>query len=114
MSGAEWLHIVISILSGGALAAAATSYVLLRKLRPDIKRTEAETGEIEARSWVLLVQAQGDRITALEAKLKAREDERERERQRIDDLEDEVEELRDWIKARGLVPPERKRAKKAT
>ena len=114
MTGAEWLHIVISIFSGGALAAAVTSYVLLRKLRPEIKKTEAEAGEIEARSWVLLVQAQGDRITTLEAKLKAREDEREAERKRVDDLEEEVDELRSWIKKQGLVPPERKRAKKAT
>jgi len=44
---------------------------------------------------------------------RAREDEREAERKRVDDLEEEVDELRSWIKKQGLVPPERKRAKKA-
>ena len=112
MSG-DWLHILIGLLSGGAVGGFVANYIAIRKLRPDLKKTEAETINLAAESWVKLVRAQDERITALEAKLKAREDERERERQRIDDLEDEVEELRDWIKARGLVPPERKRAKKA-
>ena len=106
------MHILLGLLSGGVIGGLVANYIAIRKLRPEIKKVEAEVGEIEAKSWMLLIQAQGNRITILEEKLKERESQREEELQRIVDLEEEIDELRDWIKARGLVPPERKRARK--
>ena len=89
---------VAALLGGGGIAAILDH------------RNKAKIADVDA--WCKLIEQQGNRIDKLTSRVATLEAQVEARDKRIDELEEEVDELRDWIKAQGLTPPPRKRARK--
>lgn len=100
----DWGNVLSGLLGGGLVL----GIVALLKVKPDNRKTNAEADRTGAEAWTLLVKAQTEDIVRLRLRIEALEGERAANEQRIEDLEVEVEELRDWIKEQGLTPPPRK------
>ena len=95
------LHVVTALISGGLVA------ILMY---PATKRkTDSEANKTSAQAWAILVNQLATRITKLEDALSAGGIKVNEQDTRIDELEQEVDDLRDWIKCQGLTPPPRKR-----
>jgi hypothetical protein len=117
----DWQAIITALVS--LLSAAAGAYAMLRKMRGEIDKQKADTSKTAAEAWVMLVQEQRQEINGLrqemdelKAMLMVRDEQRMAERAeyntRIDELELEIMELREWIMTQGLIPPERKSKRK--
>lgn len=91
--------LITGLLSGGGVAAWFQA------------KNQKKSVDVEA--WCKLIEGQGNRIDVLSARVATLEAEKEARDARIDELEAEIDDLRDWIKAQGLTPPPRRsRARK--
>lgn len=100
----DWILLLVSLVGALVAGGLGLNYAAFRK-------AGSEAGKTEAEAWALLVSnlservnSQGARIMALEAGSAAKE-------VRINELEDELEELREWIIKQGLTPPPRRRTR---
>lgn len=95
------MHIITALLGGGLVA------ILMY---PATKReTNARTDKTAAEAWALLSENQMKQLAALLLRVECLEKEQAVKDLRIDDLEQEVDDLRTWIEGQGLTPPPRKR-----
>ena len=102
MTFADIALYIVSALVGGGLVTIL--------LYPATKRkTDSEANKNAADAWATLVNQLAIRITKLEDALSAGGIKVTEQDTRIDELEQEVDDLRDWIKCQGLTPPPRKR-----
>ncbi len=102
--------------AGGLITASITAYIAWRKLRPDIRKTDAETAGLVGQAWLDLLTPMREEIASLRASvselkqdIKARDQQRKADQKRIEELETEVAELRQQLDDLGHQPRIRKR-----
>ena len=114
----DWLNLLVSLLAGGAVGAIVTQYIAVRKLKPEIDKTDAETAEIIGKAWQGIVdQLRADleharsEIASLRAaqaemavQLEERDQQRDKDRRLIRSLQKQVAALRAQIADLGHEP----------
>ena len=96
------LIVFVEILVGAILGGGGV--IAFFKLRPENRRTDAETTRVITEMWETLYKQLERRVTELEGQHDA-------DQTRIGELEAEVDDLRAWIEQQGLTPPPRKRSR---
>jgi hypothetical protein len=99
--GALITAIIIAIAAGLVGGGGVAAYL---RVRSQNKVDGADADKAAAESWVMLITQLQNRVTALETVVKTKDS-------RIDDLEAEVAELREYMQQNGLNPPPRKNRK---
>jgi len=110
----EWSGLIQGV-AGLLLGSGIASYIAWRKLRPEIRKTEAETAEIVGQAWQELLNPLREeiaslrkRVTELECEIQKRDEQRSADQLRIKELEDEVAILKSQIQELGHKPRTRR------
>jgi uncharacterized protein HemX len=116
----DWTPIIAAIIAGvlsGGGVVWFTFRAQNRKTEAEARKAEAEAENTDRLGEIQQAQAIIGMWKELYAQLEKRVADLEtvdKEKQtRIDDLEEEIQELRDWIEQQGLQPPPRKRKQRA-
>ncbi len=106
----DWAALILGA-AGGLITASITAYIAWRKLRPDIKKTDAETAELIGQAWQDLLTPLREeiaglrgRVSEMESEIKRRDKQRTADQKRIAELEAEVADLRQQIEELGHEP----------
>lgn len=100
--------LILGLLGGGGLVSLLESRSKNKVNLSSARANEASARVNEAESWGKLVKSLEDRIERMNHRVEVLEKADCEKDDRIQDLEDEIEELREWIRERGLTPPPRK------
>lgn len=79
------------------------------KTRQEADKVDADTAKVIGEAWAALLKQQNLDIEDLRQRVVELEGQHKADQVRIGELEEEVDELREWIEKQGLTPPPRKR-----
>ncbi len=105
-----WVALILGA-AGGLITASIGGLIAWRKLRPDIRKTDAETAGLVGQAWLDLLTPMREEIanlrvsvSELKKEIEARDEQRTADQKRIEELEAEVAELRKQIEDLGHEP----------